>query len=371
MSKSKKLIEISKPIIEKEEINAVVKVLKNRQLSQGPIVKNLEEIFARYCGTKYAVAVCNGTATLHCALHALKVTDQDQVITTPFTFVATANAILMERAKVVFSDIEEETFNLDPKKLESKITKRTKVIMPVDLFGHIYDVQQINSIAKRHHLSIVEDAAQSVAAEYKNKKAGNLAEVASFSLYATKNITSGVGGMLTTNSKEIMEKCKLFRHHGQDESKAYEYIEFGYNYRMMDMIAVIAIEQMKKIEDFTSKRRANAALFNEGLKDIQGLITPIEKPGYKHVYHQYTLRITPEFKLSRDKFIEKLADRGIMAKIFYPKPLHLYPHFLEMGYKKGDFPVAERLANEVVSIPVHPLVTPKQAEFIIQSIKKI
>lgn len=218
----KKVIEISKPFIGNEEITAVVKVLKGGNLSQRPLVKKLEEEFADYCGVKYAVGLNNGTATLHSALYALGVRENDEVITTPFTFVATANAILMQRANVIFCDIEEDTYNIDPEKIETKLTEKIKVIMPVDLYGHMYDVSSINAIAKRYNLKVVEDTAQSVGAEYKGKKSGAVADIASFSLYATKNLTAGVGGMLTTNTNTVSEKCKLFRHHGQDEKKLKE-----------------------------------------------------------------------------------------------------------------------------------------------------
>lgn len=366
-----KNIQISKPIIGKEEIDAVVAVLKTGNLSQGPLVKELEEKFADFCGSKYAIALNNGTATLHTALYALGVERGDEVITTPFTFVATANSILMQGAKPVFCDIEDKTFNIDPTKIEKCITKKTRAIIPVDLFGHIYDVDAIGAIAQEHSLPVVEDAAQSVAAEYKNKKAGNVADVASFSLYATKNMTAGVGGLLTTNDERVMKKCKLFRHHGQNEEKMYDYEEFGYNYRMLDMTAAIALEQLKKIEKLTEKRRANAKQFSDGLRGIEGIILPSEREGYRHVYHQYTIRITKDFKLSRDAFISHLEAKGIQCKIYYPKPLHLFPHLMTFGYKKGDFPVAEHMAEEVVSLPVHPLVTKDDVQRIVECIQNI
>jgi perosamine synthetase len=365
------VISISKPYIKKDEINAVVKVLKSANLAQGPIVKELEEKIAKYCGVKYAVALNNATAGLHTSLYALGIEEGDEVITTPFTFVATANAILMQRAKPVFVDIEEDTFNIDPDKISKKISKKTKAIMPVDLFGHIYDVKRINEIAKKENIRIVEDAAQSIGAEYNNQMAGSVADIGSFSLYATKNLTAGIGGLIVTNDKDIMEKAKLFRHHGQDESSNYDYIQFGYNYRMLDMTAAIALVQLERINFLTDRRRENANLYNSQLKDINGLILPVEKTGFKHVYHQYTIRITKDFKCSRDQFIEYMNKRQIQCKIYYPKPLHLYPHIVIFGYKKGDFPVAERLAEEVVSIPVHPLVTTKQIEYIIKKIKSI
>lgn len=367
--KKKDIVEISKPIIEEEEIEAVVDVLKSGYLSQGLKVKELENKFADYCGAKHAIAVNSGTATLHCALYAFGVEEGDEVITTPFTFVATANSILMQRARPVFVDIEEETFNIDPEKIEDKITKKTKAILPVDLFGHPHDVSAINRIATENNLRVLDDAAQSVAAEYKGKKVGTLSDATSFSLYATKNLTAGVGGIVTTNSDEVMKKCRLFRHHGQDESKMYEYLEFGYNYRMMDMIAVIAIEQLEKIEKFTKLRRENAKYLSDRLKKVEGIVLPKEKPGYKHVYHQYTIRIKDDYPLTREELISELEKEGIHSKIFYPEPLHLFPHISKFGYKKGDFPVAEKLSKEVLSLPVHPLVTEEELDRMVSVIK--
>lgn len=367
----KKILEISKPFITNDEIMAVVKVLKSRNFSQGPRVKELEEMFATYCGTKYAVAMINGTATLHSALYALGVQEDDEVITSPFTFVATGNSILMQKAKPVFCDVTQDTGNIDANEIEKKINKKTKVILPVDLYGHMYDVEKINSIAEKYKLKILEDAAQSVGAEYKKKKAGSVSDIASFSLYATKNITAGLGGILTTNDKSLMEKCKLFRHHGQKENSTYEYIDFGYNYRMMDIIAVIGIEQLKKISYFIERRRKNAQLLSESLIGIKGLVLPVEKPKHVHGFHQYTIRITKDYPISRDELLEYLHKNGIMARIYYPKPLHLFPHFRKIGYKEGDFPVAERLAKEVISLPIHPLITEKNISYIIKTIRHI
>lgn len=334
-------------------------------------MKEFEENFARYCGTKYAIAVNNGTAALHCILFALGVKAGDEVITTPFTFVASANSIIMAGARPIFADISEEDFNIDPESIKKRITSKTKGIMPVNLYGQIYNVEAITEIAKEHGLKIVEDACQSVAAEYKGKKSGIFGEAAAFSLYATKNITAGIGGMITTNNEEVMRLCKLYRHHGQDENTQYDYIMFGYNYRMMDAIAVIGNEQLKRVDELTEARQKNASKLMDALAGISGIILPKVKEGYTHVWHQFTLRITPEYKMSRDEFIQKLAEKDIQCKIYYPKPLHLYPQFYEYGYKEGDCPVAEKLALEVVSLPIHPLVTEKDMEYIIETIKSL
>lgn len=363
------MINITKPIIEKEEIDAVNKVLNSGMIAQGPKTSELEERFATYCGTKYAVAFNSGTAAIHAALYALGIKDGDEVITTPFTFVATANPILMQGAKVVFADICEDDFCIDPIDVAKKITPKTKAIIPVDLYGQIYNTEEITKIAKKHHLKIVEDACQAVGAEVKSIKTGNFGDIAAFSLYATKNIQSAEGGLVTTNNEEYYEKCKMLRHHGQSEKVRYEYLDLGYNYRTTDICAAIGVEQLKKIDIITDARIRNAKRLSEGLGGIKGLILPQTKDSHKHVFHQYTIRINPDFKSSRDEFLEYLREQEIGAGVYYPKPLHLHQHFQKMGYKAGDFPVAERVASEVISLPVHPLLLDNELEYIIKKVR--
>ena len=363
-----RFIYISKPIIEKQECDAVLKVLKSGNLVQGKKVAELEEKFSNLCNTKYAVATNNGTSALHTALHAISLKPGDEVITTPFTFVATANSILMAGAKPIFVDIDEMTYNLDPKKIENAITSKTKAILVVNLYGQPANYSKINSIAKKNKLIVIEDAAQSIDAEYQNKKSGNLADIACFSLYATKNITSGEGGMITTNNKEYFGKAHLFRQHGQDENKRYEYFGLGYNYRMMDLQAAIAIEQLKRLEFITIKRQKNAQIYNKNLANIKGLILPYLSPDINHVYHQYTIRLTQNFASNRKQFIDYLKKKNINVGIYYPKPLHLVKHLAEYGYKVGDFPVSELISNQVLSLPVHPQLSNKDILYIIKTI---
>jgi len=317
------------------------------------------------------VAVNSGTAALHTALYACGIKKGDEVITAPFTFVATANSILMQEAKPVFVDISSDTFNIDPAKIEEKISKKTKAILPVDLYGHIYDVEAVNKIAGKYHLRIIEDACQAHGAEYKGRKAGTLGDIGCFSFYATKNITTGEGGMLVTNNRKYAELSKKLRHHGQSSKTRYRYLGLGFNYRLTDIAAAIGIEQLKKIDNLNKRRINNARILNEGLKNIEGLILPTVKNNYKHVFHQYTIRVTDNFKISRDKLAKYLKSRGIENAVFYPTPLHLYPHFRKLGYKKGDFPVSEKIGKEVLSLPTHSLVSEKDIKFIIRTIKKI
>ncbi|MCX6810151.1 MAG: DegT/DnrJ/EryC1/StrS family aminotransferase [Candidatus Berkelbacteria bacterium] len=363
------MINISKPYIGPEEIDAVVKVLKSGQVVQGPVTAKLEEKFAKYCGCKYAVAFNSGTAALHAGLYAFGVEAGGEVITTPFTFVATANPILMQGARVVFADVSEKDFNIDPEEVIKKINKKTKAIIPVDLYGQIYNFKALKKIARDNDLKILEDACQAVGAEQDGKRAGNFGDAAAFSLYATKNIMSAEGGMLTTNNAEIYKKSKMFRHHGQSEERRYEYLDLGYNYRTTDICAAIGLEQLKRADKFNKQRIKNASALTKGLARIPGIILPQVKAGSVHVFHQYTIRVTDEYGQSRDELIEFLKKKGIGCGIYYPKSLHLHSHFQKQGYKKGDFPVAEKLAGQVLSLPVHPGVGAEDIKQIIAAIK--
>jgi perosamine synthetase len=367
----KKIINISKPIIGKEEIKAVVNVLKSGMIAQGEKVAEFERNFAQFCGTRYAVAVSNGTAALHCALYACGIKEGDEVITTPFTFVATANSILMQGARPVFADINPLTFQINVEEIEKKITPKTKAILPVDLYGQVYDVEKINTLANKHNLKIIEDACQAHGAEFNGRKAGSFGNAGCFSFYATKNMTTGEGGMVTTNDENIAEAVKIFRHHSQSEKSCYEYFDLGYNYRMTNIAAAIGLEQLKKIKNFNIKRIKNAELLARGLKNIKGFILPRARNGFKHIFHQYAIRITDDFKISRNELAEYLKKRGINTAIFYPKPLHLFPQFLKIGYKEGDFPMAEKISKEVLSLPVHPLLSKSDIKYMIKIIKNI
>lgn len=362
------MISIAKPLIGDKEKALVKEVLDSGMLAQGPKVRELEEKFAKFCGSKHAVAVNSGTAAIHCCLYALGIKPGDEVITVPFTFVATANPIIMQGAKPVFADVDEKTFNIDPESVKERITKKTKAIIAVDLYGQIFDYKAIKEICDDHKLLLVEDACQAVNAELDRKKAGTFGEMSSFSFYATKNMISGEGGIITTDSPEFCELAKRFRHHGQSEQTRYEYHDLGYNYRMMDLQAAIALGQMEQLEGLTEKRIMNAKMLTDGLKDIKGIKVPFIMPGAKHVYHQYTIRVDGH-KLTRDQLLQHLKDNGIGAGIYYPKPLHLHKWFASLGYNEGDFPVSEKLSKQVISLPVHPAVTHDDIKKIIEVIK--
>lgn len=360
------MINIAAPVIDSEERRAVDEVIESGMLAQGPKVAELEESWAKYCGTKHALAVNSGTAAIHCALYAAGVKEGDEVITTPYSFIATINPILMLGARPVLVDIDEETFNIDVSKIEAAITEKTKAIVPVDLYGQPCDWAELQEIAKKHNLKIIEDACQAIGAEYKGIKTGSLGDFGCFSLYATKNIMCGEGGVVTTNSDEAAVAIRSFRQHGM--VAPYEYADLGYNYRMSDLHGAIAVEQLKKVEEFTKKRQENARKLNDALAGVAGIKIPTISENRSHVYHQYTILLDKD--MQRDQFIASLRDKGVGAGIYYPKPLHAYPHIAKLGYKVGDFPVAEDLAARVVSLPVHPKVTDEDIEIIAAAVKE-
>ena len=365
------MIPIAKPFLDDNEIKAVSEVLKSGIIAQGPKVRELEEKFAKLCGTKYAIAVNSGTAALHTALYVVGIRQGDEVITTPFSFIATANTILMQRAKPVFVDIDEETFNIDPEKIKEKTTDKTKAIETVDLYGNLCDYDEIEKIAEKNNLIIVEDACQAVNAEQNGKKAGSFGDMSAFSFYGTKNITCGEGGMISTNNKEYADNAKLFRQHGRSNMASYEYSGLGYNYRTTDISAAILLEQLKKIGVITKKRIENAEYLSKNLGKINGIKVPDVKNDGSNVFHQYAIRVLEDFRLNRDELNEHLNKKGIGTGIYYPKPLHLLPHLKKFGYKEGDFPIAEKLSNEVISLPVHPHLAKEQLDYIIKVFNEI
>jgi len=363
------VIPISKPHIGIEERQAVDAVLKSGMLVTGKVNRELEKQFAKICGTKYALAVNNGTAALHTALQTV-INPGEEVITTPFTFVATANAILMCGGVPVYADIDEKTYNIDPSEIEKRITKKTKAILTVNLYGQPADYKEIKRIARKYKLKIIEDAAQSVGAAYYDKMSGNLGDIACFSLYATKNIMCGEGGIITTNSKKYYNNMAEFRNHGQPVGERYIYTSLGYNYRLTDIHAALAVEQCKRLKTITKNRQNNAALYNKEFGDIPGIIIPTLKPHRTHVYHQYTIRVTDAFAQNRDSLQKYLIKNGIYANIYYPIPLYRFKH-LAFDFKPSDFPVTEHMVKEVLSIPVHAFLTNQEKTHIIKTIKKL
>jgi dTDP-4-amino-4,6-dideoxygalactose transaminase len=308
------------------------------------------------CGVTHAVATSSGTTALQVALLAHGVGPGDEVITSPFTFIASANAILYADARPVFVDIDPETFNIDPGQIEAAITPRTQAILPVHLFGLCCDMDRIMAIAEKHGLIVIEDACQSHAAKLHGKSAGSFGTGA-FSLYATKNMTTGEGGMITTSDASIAEKCRVIRQHGM--RRRYYHDELGYNFRMTDIQAAIGVEQLKKLPGFNQKRNQNAAYLNQHL---QGVVPPLTPDGYEHVFHQYTVRVPGGL---RDALVTHLQENGVGSGIFYPVPVHQQTFYSsELGYH-DSLPEAEKAAAEVVSLPVHPGLTQPDLDTIV------
>jgi len=351
------LIPIARPVIGEEEKQAVLRVLESGQLAQGKVVREFEEAFAAWLGVREAVAISSGTAALMLALQAHGLGPGDEVITTPFSFIATANAVLYLGGRPVFADVRADDFNIDPDEVEARVTPRTKAIIPVHLYGHPARMAEVMSIAERHGLLVVEDAAQAHGAELNGRKAGTFA-TAAFSFYPTKNMTTGEGGMVTTDDPLIAATLRKLRDHGQTERYNHELL--AYNWRLTEIAAAIGLVQLRRLEEFNERRRANALFLSERLK---GVITPAEREGCRHVYHQYTVRVPQR----RDALAAHLRQRGIGSQVYYPRPINQQPVYRELGYG-DDFPVAQQLCAEVLSLPVHPSLTPEELQRIVDAV---
>lgn len=363
MSEFEKKIPLAQPIIGDEEKAAVMRVLDSGQLAQGAVVAEFEEAFARWMGVKHAVAVSSGTTGLHLALLAHGIGQGDEVITTPFTFIASANSVLYVHGTPVFVDVEDETFCIDPSRVEAAITPRTRALLPVHLYGHPAAMPELQDIARRRGLLVIEDAAQAHGATVDGRKVGTFGNTAVFSLYPTKNITSGEGGFVTTDDDAVAAAVRTLRQHG--ESERYHHQVLGFNFRMTDLSAAIGLAQLRKLERFNAARRHNAAVLSRGLAGLPGVVTPVERAGYGHVYHQYTVRVTTD----RDGLRKRLADRGIGSGVYYPVAVHRQPVFAARG-KPPSMPVSERLCREVLSLPVHPSLTEADLARIVAAIRE-
>ena len=356
-------VPIAKPIIGDKEIENVVEVLKSGMIAQGPKVEEFEQKFAEWVGADYGIAVNSGTAALHTALLACDIGEGDEVITTPFTFIASGNSIVYTGAKPVFADIDLKTYTLNPEKIEGLITENTKAIMPVQLYGQSANMDRINEIAELYGLIVIEDAAQAHGATCNGEKVGSIGDMSCFSFYPTKNMTTSEGGIITTDDEDLAEAARIFRAHGA--SVRYHHGEIGYNFRMTDIAAAIGLAQLEKIDEFNDKRIANAEYLNQGLKDVDGVVTPYCAYGSKHVYHQYTIMVE---KGDRDDCVDIINDCGVGTGIHYPIPLYNQPIYRSLGLD-GDCPNAEFAADNVISLPVHPSLTKEDLDLVIEAVK--
>jgi len=373
----KKFIPYGHQWVQAEDIEEVVKVLKTDWLTQGPKVDAFEKVVADYCGTKYAVAVSSGTAALHAAYFAAGIKIGDEVITTPLTFAATANAAIYCGAKPIFCDIEKDGFNIDPANIEKKITKKTKAIAPVDFAGLPCDLDKIKKIAKKHNLLIIEDACHALGSEYKGKKIGGLSDMTVFSFHPVKTITTGEGGMILTNDSDFYERMKIFRHHGivkkpEKGGWYYEIKDLGYNYRLTDFQCALGLSQLKRLDKFVKRRYEIVARYNEALSDIKEIILPAEKSYAKSSWHIYPIQFKLEkLKCGRKEIFDYFRGRGIGVQVHY-MPLHLHPFYQKkFGYQKGDFPLAERYYQRAITLPLFPSMTNDDIRYVIKTVTNV
>ena len=346
----------------KDEIDAAIAdVVETQYFKLGPKVAEFEAQVAEYSGTKRAVGCASGTDALLLALMALGVGDGDEVITTPYTFFATGGSIARSGAKPVYVDIDPQTYNLDPAKIEAAITDRTKAVMPVHLYGQCADMDRINEIAKRHDLFVVEDAAQAIGAEYKGRRAGSLGDIGCFSFFPSKNLGGyGDGGMITTQSDEVADLLVSLREHGQTEM--YHHWTIGMNSRLDAIQAAVLMVKLRHLDDWSNGRSANADYYT-GRFDGTPVTAPHRADESRHIYNQYMIRVG-----NRDALREHLKEKGIGNALYYPKPLHLQECFKDLGYNEGDCPVSERASKETLSIPIFSLLTDEEKDYVASSV---
>ncbi|MBX5321565.1 MAG: DegT/DnrJ/EryC1/StrS family aminotransferase [Candidatus Bathyarchaeota archaeon] len=358
------MIPINAPQIGEEEIEAVVKVLKSgvltNALGAGPMVEKFEGDFAKFVKAKHALAVNSGTAALHMAVVSAGIRRDDEVILPSFTFVATAETVVLAGAKPVFVDINPETYTISPEEIEKAITSKTKAVIAVDLYGAPADMKPIREIADKHELKIIEDAAQAHGAIYSGKPVGAYADITCWSFYASKNMTTGEGGMITTNDDELAETLRLIRCHG--EKQKYMSTIIGHNYRMPEIEAAIGIVQLRRLPGFLAKRRENAERLTAKLCKAENLQLPREQPNCRNSWYLYTVRLKGASRAKRDAVVEQLKSKGIGAEVYYPWPIHLMPAYRR--FRRLRLTETEKAAEQVFSLPIHPSVSAQQADFI-------
>ena len=371
--------------IDEADIRGVVNVLRSDWLTQGPKIKEFEDALCRYTGARYAVAVSNGTAALHVACLAAGIKEGDQVITSPITFVASANSVLYAGGTPVFADIQQDTVNINPEEIKRKITKKTKAIIPVDFAGHPCDLKEIGEICKKHNLLMIEDAAHALGAEYKGKKIGNCkySDMTIFSFHPAKSITTGEGGAVLTNNEDLYEKLKSFRTHGitkcenrfkfrdpeRDGAWYYEMQNLGFNYRITDFQCAIGIAQLKKLDDFITRRREIVAMYENELSRLESIQLPIEKGYVRSSWHIYCLRLKDPGR--RKLIFDRLCSMGIAANVHYI-PVHLQPYYrMNFDFRYGDYPKAEEYYESAITIPLYPSMNKTQISYVTKVLKKV
>ncbi|MFC2153917.1 DegT/DnrJ/EryC1/StrS family aminotransferase [Candidatus Altiarchaeota archaeon] len=365
--KEEDFIPVAEPWIGEKEKEYVNQCLEEGWISsKGRFITEFEEKFSSFCGVKYGLAVSNGTAALHLALAALDVGQEDEVLVPSLTFIATANAVRYTGAKVVCVDSNPETWNISVSDLEKKITSKTKAIIPVHLYGHPCEMDEINELAHDNSLSVVEDCAEAHGAEYKDKKVGSFGDMGVFSFYGNKTITTGEGGMLVTDNKELYERARFLHDHAMSKKQRYLHPEVGFNYRMTNLQAAVGVAQTERLDELIQIKRKNAQLYNNLLKNVKGITLPPEKPYVKNIYWMYSVLIEKEFSLSRDELIEKLKDNRIETRPFFV-PISNQPPYSDQPLCS----VAEELSKKGVNLPSSTKLTEEQIQYITETIKTL
>lgn len=348
-------IPLARPFITQKEIDAVVEVLQSSQLSLGPKLGEFEDHFARYCDRRHGIACSSGTAGLHLLIKAMGLGAGDEVITTPFSFIASANCALMEGAKPVFVDVDPETWNIDPSLIETSITKNTKAVLPVDVFGQVADMNPILEIAQRHQLRVIEDSCEALGSSYQGKQAGSFGDAGVFGFYPNKQITTGEGGMIVTDDDALASLCKSYRNQGRDQEGGWlAHQRFGYNYRLSELNCALGIVQLQRIDEIISARSHVQKIYHARLAGESRLEMQRIHPDVEMSWFVFVVRLTDEYtQQDRDLILTRLNDRGIQCSNYFA-PIHLQPYYVEQfGYKQGDFPVCEALASRTIALPFH------------------
>ena len=367
-------ISLSRPDITENEKKAVIGVLNTARLSLGEKYIEFQKIISDFTGVKYAVAVNSGTSGLHLIIRSLGIGREDEVITTPFSFIASANCILYENARPVFVDIDEKTLCIDVSKIEKKITKKTKAILAVDVFSHPAQWDALKKIAKKHKLFLIEDSAEALGSEYKGKKCGSFGDAAVFAFYPNKQITTGEGGVVLTNNKRIAELCQSMANQGRkiENGKWLEHVRLGYNYRLDEMSCALGLVQIKRIKEILAKRNKVAGLYNKKLKEIKEVQIPYIEKSSKISWFVYVVKLSEKFAgKKRDKIIKEMAKKGIQCSNYF-QPIHLQLFYKnEFGYQEGDYPVTENISNRTLALPFFNDLKEKEINFVVKNLKEI
>ncbi|WP_340598659.1 UDP-4-amino-4,6-dideoxy-N-acetyl-beta-L-altrosamine transaminase [Priestia megaterium] len=370
-----------KQFIDAEDIQTVINVLKSDFITTGPTIEQFEKQVADYVDAKYAVAFSSGTAALHGACFAAGISTNDEVITTPITFVASANCVLYQNGKPVFADIDPETYNICPKSIREKVTNKTKAIIPVHFTGQPAKLDEVLKIAQEYNLIVIEDAAHALGSKYKNKKIGSIGDMTMFSFHPVKHITTGEGGIITTDNEEYYQKLLQFRTHGITRNLEnlidnhgpwyYEMQFLGYNYRMTDIQAALGISQMRKLDSFICKRKKYVKIYNEKLKELPQIILPKQLNDVCSSWHLYVIRLNSTLlKVDRKGFFQALQKENIGVNVHYV-PVYMQPFYRQLGYMPGICPNAEKIYKDIITLPLYPGMTEKDIQDVISALKKV